>query len=139
MSFTLTINARVPICRDLSFDVVEALTTFSGQIELGDLSIVVDAVATPLLDVLLAEELSAFDEPPRPARQVSKLFDPPVILRFESSDLATISAVSATVGESDLDPVIATVDPGVLSMLKNALTGGRLWFGEDGRVVETLT
>ena len=66
-------------------------------------------------------------------------FSQSAVVHFEGTPLMTVNAVEATVGEDDLEPMVVAVDAAVSWMLRNALTGGRLWFSAGGEIHETET
>lgn len=66
-------------------------------------------------------------------------FDPPQVLRIRCKQVALLGAVTADVGNSQGPSTRVTVGglENVVWMLRNALTGARVWFAQDGRVWTT--
>ena len=150
----VTIQARMPICRVEGFDVERAHRDVSGLVDPNSMTIDTPEGPRPLVEWLLDGEgrqpswperrpswpgLSSFDEPPRVARRVRKAVSQSAVVHFEGTPLMTVNAVEATVGEDDLEPMVVAVDAAVSWMLRNALTGGRLWFSAGGEIHETET
>lgn len=88
------------------------------------------------LDRLLTDgELGQLGEP-RVVHPVRRAFDPPQVLRVDGQPVASIQAVTAQVGEIAAPPVtvVITGPRSVALLLRDALTGARVWLGHDGEV-----
>ena len=89
-------------------------------------------------EVLLDGETGTFEAPmgPHPVRRV---FDPPLELCVNGESLGRLRAASATVGVGSVPPVTITVGglETVAWMVRDAISGARLWLGTGGRVWST--
>jgi hypothetical protein len=135
-SIELTVVARVPLVRLGGIDVVEPLHDFQGEVPLEEMLIErSDGSSERLIDILLAGELSAFEDPPASMHPVERTFDPPVTLIIEGVPVARIKRATGSVGEHDLAPTSFQVGgPDRLAwLLKNTLSGAHTWFAVDGR------
>ena len=94
--------------------------------------------ARALKDILRGGELGGSDEL-CPVHQVRREFDPPQVLRIRDKQAALLAAVTADVADFQGPPTRVTVGglENVAWMLRNAITGARVWFAQDGRVWTT--
>ena len=137
----LSVTLRMPQVRDFRVQAVETLgdeleiAAYLGELYLDD----DDGHTTEVMRVLLDGELNSMGEEAAPMHRVVHRFDPPMTLRRNDTPLARVSAIEAMVGEIDADPWEFTVGrlEQVAWMLRNAVTGSRAWFAEDGRVWTT--
>jgi hypothetical protein len=91
-----------------------------------------------LVDELLAGELNPWTEPPTPAHQVTRVYDPAVVLEYEGRPVARVQSVTAEVGEHEHSTSfrVGGLDR-IAWLMKNTLTGAHTWFAHDGKVYET--
>ncbi len=136
-----SIRLRLPRVVDFEIDAVEM---FSDQNKVavldGDLSIDDGGGGRqPALDLLFAGEMNSIEGPPTPFHRVVRSFDPPRTLFVEGEPLARVRTVAATIGEVEGDPFEFRVGglETVAWMLKNTLSGHRVWFAEDGHIWST--
>jgi hypothetical protein len=139
----ITINLVVPVVTDVSIEVVEMLDpeAWANRDPWAPLEIQHEASdqAPPSLQRLLTDgELGTLDAP-RALHRVQRAFDPPATLMLDHQPVAALHAVAATVGSSAAPPVTVTVGgpKSVAWMLRDALTGARLWLGENGEIWST--
>jgi hypothetical protein len=76
---------------------------------------------------------------PRGAHPVKRTYDSSAVLNLNGQPVALLRSVSAMVGASAAPPVTFVVGglETVGLMLRDALTGARLWFGSDGQIWST--
>ncbi len=144
-SIVITINPVVPVVDDLGIEVIEMLDpeAWQNRDPWAPLEVKQEASAQallPLQRILTDGELGTF-EAPRALHWVQRVFDPPATLMLNHKPVATLHAVTATVGSSAAPSVTVTVGglETVAWMLRDALTGARLWFGEAGEIWSTDT
>jgi hypothetical protein len=137
----VTLRPRLPRVVDFQVDAIEAL---SDQLEvrvLGSELMIEDGGGgrQAALEILLAGEINDINSPPTPFHRVVRAFDPPRVMFIEGEPLARVRAIAATVGEIDGDPFEFRVGglENVAWMLKNTLSGARVWFALDGRIWST--
>jgi hypothetical protein len=135
------LRLRFPRIVDFRLDAVEV---FSDQREvrvLGSDIMIEDGQGGQehALDVVLAGELNPMHGPPTPFHEVVRQFEPPRVVFVEGTPVARVGAIAATVGEVEGDPFEFRVGglENVAWMLKDTLTGARVWFADDGRVWST--
>lgn len=140
----LDMTTKVTLIQNVNFEAVEVYDQSSrGSVEAlewitvgpsgGDAE---DARA--LKEILTEGELGGPDEL-RPVHQVRREFDPPQVLRIRGKQATLLGAVTADVGDFQGPPTRVTVGglENVAWMLRNALTGARVWFAQDGQVWTT--
>lgn len=138
---TLTINARVPRMTDLRIQVPDdgpepfQVSAMSTELYVEH----DDGRVERLLDVLFDGELNDIKDELTPTHGVVRKFEPPVTVRNGEAPVCRAVAVGATVGEHATPPVEVTVGglDGVAWMMRDALSGDRLWFSDDGPVWKT--
>lgn len=137
----VALRPRLPRVANFRIDPVEVS---SGQREvrvLGSDLMIEDGKGAQqnALQVLLAGELNTIHGPPTPFHEVVRQFEPARVLFIDGAPLARVRAIAATVGEVDGDPFEFRVGglEHIAWMLKDTLTGARVWFANDGRVWST--
>jgi hypothetical protein len=141
-SVQVKFNAVASIVTDFAFDFAAVLDfeALQGQIptNLFRIQKAGSNECAQLIDILADGELGTPDAP-RALHQVQLVFDPPATLMLSQTPVATINAVGATVGCAAAPPVTVTIGglDSVALMLRNALTGARLWFGAKGQIWST--
>jgi hypothetical protein len=139
----ITINPVIPVVTDIAIEVVDMLDPKAWEIrdpwapleiqEEGS-----DQAPLALQRVLTDGELGTLDAP-RALHRVERVFESPATLALNHQPVATLHAVAAKVGSSAAPPVTVTVGglKSVAWMLRDALSGSRLWFGEHGAIWNT--
>ncbi len=139
----ITINPVIPVVTELAIEVVEMLDAEAwadrdpwAPLELQQRGSDQDPLS--LQRVLTDGELGSL-EAPRALHRVQRVFEPPAILILDHQPVATLHSASATVGSSAAPSVTVTVGglKSVAWMLRDALSGARIWFGERGEVWST--
>lgn len=99
---------------------------WSTDIEIED----VDGHRSPVVDLMLAGELSPSSEEATSMHRVVRSFDPPKVLVVEGERVLMVAAIAAMVGEVEADPFDVRVGgrERLAWMLKNTLNGVRAWF-----------
>lgn len=97
-----------------------------------------DEAPRPLVDVLTAGELGTLGQP-RPPHPVRRQFSPPAPLHYEGRWVANVVMVEATVGDASAKPLTITIDGAkdVAYVIRDALSGARVWLAHDGRTWTT--
>jgi hypothetical protein len=141
-AISFILNVAVPVIENLTIEAIEVL---DGQaleerapwdpLEVG---LKDNEPLIRLEQVLVEGELGSL-EIPSSLHLVRRVFDPPATLFLDRKRVATVGAVSATVGSSAAPPVTFTVGgiEGLALMLRDALSGARLWFAQDGHIWST--
>jgi len=139
----MTINPVIPVVTDVAIEVVDMLDpeAWEGRDPWAPLEIQEegsDQAPLALQRVLTDGELGTLDTP-RALHRVERVFESPATLALNHQPVATLHAVAATVGSGAAPPVTVTVGglKRVAWMLRDALSGSRLWFGEHGAVWST--
>jgi hypothetical protein len=132
--------ARMPQVTDLAVDATEQLgpgSTVNGA--LGEFVLDFDDGTSELLvDHLLRGELASLAEPPTELHPVTRTFSSPVLLRQNDEPVARVTAIRATVGEAQAEPVVIEKTAAEIAwMLADTLTGSHTWFAADGRIWQT--
>jgi hypothetical protein len=126
---------------DFEVDAIEMLSGQEGVAVPGDDLLIEDGGGglVQALDLLFEGETNGMREPPTPFHRVVRPFDPPRTLFVEGQPLARVRSVAAVIGEIDGEPFEFRVGglQSVAWMLKNTLSGQRVWFAEDGRIWST--
>jgi hypothetical protein len=88
------------------------------------------------MDLLQEGEINSPKDDVTPLHQVTRSFDPPVILMADGEPVARVCSISATVGEEQGDPFDFTVGgrERLAWMVKDTLGGARAWFAKDGKI-----
>jgi hypothetical protein len=130
---------RTPVIERVVFEVIEIYDEAVGMVE--DIATLTvgppDGQAEdirPLARVLLAGE-------PTDMHFVRRTFDPPWVLRVNDRPVFLLGGVTARVGEIEKPPVDVTIGgmETVAWMIRDALSGVRLWLAHDGRVWTTAS
>jgi hypothetical protein len=97
-----------------------------------------DQAPLALQQVLTDGEVGTL-EAPRALHRVERVYEPPATVALNQQPVPTLHCVAATVGSSAAPPMTLTVGglKSVAWMLRDALSGSRLWFGEDSGVCST--
>lgn len=141
-AIVVTINPVIPVVTEVGIEVIDMLdpAAWESRDPWAPLEIQSDPdqMTISLQRVLTDGELGTLDAP-RALHRVQRLFEPAATLLLNHKPVATLHAVSATVGSSAAPPVTVTVGglKTVAWMLRDALSGSRLWFGEHGAVWST--
>ena len=97
-----------------------------------------DGTSERLADHLLHGELSSLEEPPTRPHPVMRTFPSPVLLRRQDEPVARVVQITATVAESQAEPVVIETPAAQIAwMLADTLTGSHTWFATDGRIWQT--
>jgi hypothetical protein len=137
----LTIQAQMPVVDQVQIQAskVAAGTDSSMLAALQHLTLTQGATSPRLLfDVLTDGELGALGSP-RPPHPVRRTFSPPAALHHEGQWVADVAVVDAIVGDASAPPLTVVVGgtEDVAYVIRDALSGARLWLTEDGRVWTT--
>jgi hypothetical protein len=140
-SISITVSFETPVVRDVRFEAVEVHDeewTAGGLAMLGDLEVDSPSGRVPLEILLMDGELGVLGAP-QPLHPVLRVFEPPMDLWVEGARVATVSTVSAVVGDEVAPPSTFVVrgPHDVAWMVRDALSGARAWIAEDGRVWRT--
>jgi hypothetical protein len=139
----ITISPVIPVVTEVAIEVVEMLDPEAWKnrdpwapLELQQPASDQDPLS--LQRVLTDGELGTL-KAPRALHRVQRVFEPPATLILNHQPVATLHSASASVGSSAAPAVTVTVGglKSVAWMLRDALTGARLWFGEHGEVWST--
>jgi hypothetical protein len=84
-----------------------------------------------LKDILLAGELGTLGEP-RPLHEVRRTFDPPAQMLVGGRLVALITALVCEVGEEAAEPIVVTSTRDIAWLIRDAITGARVWVSDDG-------
>lgn len=141
MSVHVTMNAQMPVVRDVSFEALEVhdeTAASVGLVLLDGVELGLPSGRRPLAELLLKGELGVLGRP-RPPHPVRRKFDPPVELWIGGVRAATVRSVHAVAGDLAAPPATFVVAGlrDVAWMTRNALTGARAWIAEDGQVWRT--
>lgn len=69
-----------------------------------------------------------------------RTFPAPVLLRRQDEPVARVVQITATVAESQAEPVVIETPAAQIAwMLADTLTGSHTWFAADGRIWQTLS
>jgi Restriction endonuclease len=139
-SVRVELIARMPQVTDLAMDTTEQLapgSTVNGA--LGEFVLdLTDGTRELLMDHLLRGELAVLADPPTEPHPVTRTFASPVLLRRSDERVARVTAIRATVGEAQAEPVVIETTAGEIAwMLADTLTGSHAWFATDGRMWQT--
>jgi hypothetical protein len=97
-----------------------------------------DGTSERLADHLLRGELSSLEEPPAQPHPVMRTFPAPVLLRRQDEPVAWVLQITATVAESQAEPVVIETPAAQIAwMLADTLTGSHTWFATNGRIWQT--
>jgi len=141
-AIVITMNPIVPVVNDVAMEVVEILDAdaMANRDPWGSHEIQRQGSEEPipLQRILTDGELGTF-EVPRAPHAIQRVFDPPALLLLNHQPAARLHAIKATVGSSAAPPVTVTVGglKSVAWMLRDAISGARLWFGERGQIWST--
>lgn len=137
----ITMHAQMPVITDLRVEASKiAPDTEAAMLAAVDDLVLIEEGKAPrrLVDLLTAGELGPLGQP-RPPHQVRRAFSPPAPLHYEGRWLADVAVVEATVGDESAPPLTITIDgvKDVAYVIRNALSGARVWLAHDGRVWTT--
>lgn len=137
----ITMHAQMPIIDDLRIQVSKsAEDTGASMLAALEHLMLLEQNKAPrrLVDALTAGELGPLGHPRQP-HPVRREFSPPAPLHYEGHWVADVVIVEATVGDESAPPVTITIDgvKDVAYMIRNALSGARVWLAHDGRVWTT--
>lgn len=134
VSIALTMTPRIPVVRNVRVEPVEVITEgfvggFADDLHLQFAS----GKNLRMTDVLLAGELAPVDSPPAPLHEVTRRFDPPVLLLAHGSPVAKIRSVTAYVGEEDGPSAVGKVGgrEWLKWVVRDALTGAKAWITDE--------
>ncbi len=138
-SYTRRINQQALHITDLTVNATEQLgpdASVNGA--LGDFFLDFDdGTSERLADHLLYGEMSSLEEPPTQPHPVMRTFPAPVLLRRQDEPVARVVQITATVAESQAEPVVIETAAQIAWMLADTLTGSHTWFATDGRIRQT--
>jgi hypothetical protein len=140
VAISLQVKPRMPFLRDLEIEPSPGVELAPIEARLGDIELITRVGSrTPLSAIMMNGELAALDEPPSPAHQVTRIFDPPATLIVEGREMGEIRRVRGIVGEEAVAPIDVRLGgrEHLAHVLVDALGGERAWFTVDGRVVTT--
>lgn len=142
-SVVVTMNPVIPVITAIGIEVIDMTDAeaWEERDPWAPLEIQEDEpgrVPVSLQRVLTDGEIGTLDAP-RALHRVQRVFDRPATLLLNHRPVAILHAVAATVGSSSAPPVTVTVGglKSVAWMLRDALNGSRLWFGDHGAIWST--
>lgn len=138
MSVYTSFSGKVAHISDLRVQATEMLTADSQILALNyGLQIETpDGQRTGVMELLQRGELTSSIAELTPAHQVTREFSQPVVLLAEGEPVAKVQSVSAIVQEVPIDPFDLTVGgrERLSWMVKDTLSGQRIWFAVDGKI-----
>jgi len=143
-STEIIMHAQMPVITDLRIEAsksAEDAGTSKLVVLLEHLMLLEqDKAPRRLVDVLTADELGPLGQP-RPPHPVRREFSPPAPLHDAGRWVADVVIVEATVGDESAPPLTITIDgvKDVAYVIRNALSGARVWLAHDGRAWTTDT
>lgn len=137
----ITMQTQMPVITDLRVEASDTAEDAEGSMTAAVEHLMLiepDEPPRPLVNVLTAGELGTLGHP-RPPHPVRRQLSPPTALHYEGRWVANVVAVEATVGDASAPPVTITIDGAkdVAYVIRDALSGARVWLAHDGRIWTT--
>ncbi len=138
MQINVTAIARRPVARNVHVELLgdPPEGSMAGWMEVE----YPDGTRRGLVELLVDGETAPLGQPPAAFHPVQRIFDGAELLLRDGERVGNLRKVTAEVGDSDapFDFSVGGLDT-IAWVLKNAVTGARVWFAHDGRHWSTDT
>lgn len=141
LQVNVTLHAQLPVVEGLRVQATKLSDGTGTQLPADPQRLTItpaDGSPRPLLDVLWDGELGHLGAP-RPPHPVRRAFSPPAALHHDAQWVADVAVVEAIVGDAMAPPVTVVIGglTDVAYMVRDAVSGARLWLADDGRIWAT--